>query len=139
MKKSTTLRLPNNDGANSISLVTVSVAAPTSQVANRLLAYVEQFEAAETLVLGFRGKTTQLVEIWADENTPIESMYRCWIGSQFAGTVLAKCEEDAQKAMRRHLLSCGYTRHALRYLTVRPAVHKWPTKAFIKHLEGQTP
>lgn len=137
MKKTLNLRLPNNDGANSISLVTVNVTAPTSQITNRLLAYIEQFEVAEALVLDFRGKTTQLVELWVDEDTPLHTLYRCWIGSQYAGVVHARFEDQAVETMRKHLLSCGYTKRAVRRVTVRPAVHKWPTKTFIKHLEDQ--
>lgn len=134
MKKKAYLTLPSNNGGPP-AVVTVTIDGSTPQVRNRIAAYLQEFEAAEALVLDFRGKTTQLVEIWADEDTPLPSLYRCWIGSQFAGTILAKCEEDAQRVMRKHLLSVGYTRHSVRRVTVRPAVHKWPTKAFLSYLE----
>lgn len=139
MKKRITIRIPepHGHGPQAFTPIALTIEGGTPQQRNRLAAYIEQFDAAEATVLGFRGKTTQLVELWADEVTANPSLYRAWIGSQFAGTVLAPYEEKAVEIMRKHLLDAGYTKHSLRNLKVTQSVAKWPTKDLTKHLEAQ--
>lgn len=138
MKKRLTLKVPeSNGGHQAFTPINVNIEGGTPQQRNRLALYIEEFVAAEATVLEFRGKTTQLVELWADETTPLPSLYRAWIGSQFVGTVLASYEEKAVEAMRKHLIAVGYTKRSTRNLKVLQAVAKWPTKDMIKHLEAQ--
>lgn len=112
----------------------LTIVSPDAHLRKRLVAYLEQFEVAEGLVLGLRGKTTQLISVSGFTLRQGDSMYRVFLGDQFVGTVLAGNELEARQRIGSALVTQGYNKRCVERLRAVDAVMKAPTKALIDHL-----